>query len=332
MPASSRPLVVFTDDTIHPAAAERLASSCELHILSGAYPSEDELVEAVADADAVFARLAVMTRRVIDSGKKLKIIARHGIGVDAVDLQAATERGILVTTTGTANSNAVAEYTIAMILGLLREIVAADAGMRDGQWTRGPLVGEELEEMTLGVVGIGSIGSLVALKGVGLGMKVLAQDPRVNGPPDSRIEMTTREDLLKRADIVTLHTRLEEGTWHTINSESFELMKKDSIFVNNARGECVDEKALIEVLKSQRIAGAALDVFEVEPLPADSPLRQLPNVLLSPHVAGQTHAAMRRVAIAAATAIEDALAGRIPRYVYNPEALEIRQRTSSRHR
>jgi len=328
MPSSSRPVVVLTDDTIHPAAAEQLSERYTVRVLEGAYPSEGKLIAACADADAVFARMAVITRAIIESAPKLRIIARHGIGVDAVDIDAASERGIMVTTTGSANSNAVAEYTFAMLFGLARKIPMADADMRSGKWHRSPLIGDELEGLTLGVVGIGSIGSLVALKGVGLGMKVLAQDPNVPVPPDARIEMTTREDLLARSDVVTLHMRLQPDTYRTMTAESFATMKPSAVFVNNARGELVDEEALISALREKRIAGAALDVFEVEPLPQGSPLREMENVLLSPHVAGQSPAAMRRVALAAAEEIAAALSGETPRYVYNAAALAKRQATS----
>jgi len=319
----SRPRVVLTDDTIHPAGAERLAPTCDLTILKGEYPSEEKLCEVCEEADAVFARMAVMTRKVIESARRLKIIARHGIGVDAVDMEAATARGIMVTTTGSANSNAVAEYTIGLLFGLTRKIVMADNSMRNGEWTRGPLIGPELAGKTIGIVGLGSIGSIVARQAHGLGMKVLAQDPdpKKAARAGEHVEMTSREDLLARSDFVSLHMRLEDGTFHTINADSFAQMKPTALILNTARGELIEEKAIVAALQEGKIAGAALDVFEVEPLQKDSPLRSMPNVLLSPHVAGQTRDAMERVAIAAADAILDTIAGKTPRYVYNADGL-----------
>ena len=136
----SRPLVVFTDDTVHPIAAERLSPTCEVRILKGSYPSEDALIEACAGATAILARMGVVTRRVIEETPSLKLIARHGIGVDAVDLEAATQHGVMVTTTGSVNAGAVAEYAFAMLLCLVRKVNEADRGMRNGEWTRGPLL------------------------------------------------------------------------------------------------------------------------------------------------------------------------------------------------
>lgn len=314
----SRPLVVFTDDTVHPAAAERLASSCELRILEGAYPHEERLAEACADATAILARMGVVTRRVIEAAPKLKIISRHGIGVDAVDLDAASEHGIIVTTTGSVNAGAVAEYAFALLLGFARKVPQADGGMRNGEWNRNPLVGLELAGKTLGIVGLGAIGKPMARQALGFRMRVLAQDPVAQPPGDLEIEMTTREDLLARSDIVSLHMRFTKDTLHTIDANSLALMKPTAILLNVSRGELVDEKALITALQDGRIAGAVLDVYESEPLAPDSPLRQLPNVLLSPHVAGQTRESMQLVAVAAADAILDVIAGRTPPHVYNP--------------
>jgi D-3-phosphoglycerate dehydrogenase len=317
----SRPLVVFTDDTIHPAGAERLAPSCELRILEGTYPPEDLLAEAAAEANVIFARMGDVTRKVIEAAPKLRLIARHGIGVDAVDMEAATEHGIMVTTTGSVNAGAVAEYTFALLLGFARKVPDADSGMRRGEWSRNPLVGMELAGKTIGIVGLGAIGLHVARLALGFRMKVVAQDPVQVPPPDLDIEMTTREDLLARSDVVSLHMRLTKDTRHTLDARSIATMKPKSILVNTARGELIDESALIEALREGRIAGAALDVYEREPLRPDSALRSLPNVLLSPHVAGQTRESMRDVALAAADQILMALAGRIPPNVYNLEAL-----------
>ncbi len=318
----ARPLVVFTDDTVHPAAAERLAASCEVRILDGSYPSEERLMEASAGASAILARMGVVTRRVIEAAPGLKIVARHGIGVDAVDLDAATARRVMVTTTGSVNAGAVAEYAFALLLGLARKIPAADAGMRTGGWTRSPLVGMELAGKTMGIVGLGAIGTHMARQALGFRMTVIAQDPVATPPADLDNEMTSREDLLARADVVSLHMRATADTRHTIDAASFALMKPSAVLVNTGRGEVVDEAALVEALRSGRIAGAALDVYEIEPLDDGSPLRSMENVILSPHVAGQTADSMRLVAIAAADAILDALAGRTPAHVYNRQVLE----------
>jgi D-3-phosphoglycerate dehydrogenase len=318
----ARPLVTLTDDTVHRAAAEKLRETCEVRILPGSYPAEDVLAAACADADAVLARMAVMTRRVIEAAPKLRIIARHGIGVDAVDLCAATERGIPVTTTGSINAGAVAEYAFGLLLALARKIPQADSGMRRGGWSRGPQVGIELAGKTLGIVGLGAIGKHMARQALGFRMRVIANDPHARTPEGLDVEMTSRENLLRRADVVSLHMRLSSDTRHIIDAPSIELLKPGALILNTARGELIDEAALTRALQAGRIAGAALDVFEEEPLSASSPLRQLPNVILSPHVAGQTQESMRLVALAAADAILAALNGQRPANVYNPEVYE----------
>lgn len=317
--STGRPLVVLTDDSIHPAATELLARSCDVRVL-GAYPQEAELVAACADARGILARLGTVTRRVIENAPRLAIVARHGVGVDAVDLAAATARGVVVTTTGGENAAAVAEYTFALLLALVRRVADADRGMRQGSWLRAPLVGFELDGRTLGIVGLGTIGRRVARQGLGFGMRVLAFDPGLADSGDPAVELTSFARLLAEADVVTVHTRLTPATTRLLDARAFAAMKPTAFFVNTARGEVVDEPALVEALASNSIAGAALDTYAVEPLPAASALRGLANVVLSPHVAGQTGEALMRVAVCAAQSILDEFAGRRPRFVYNPEA------------
>jgi len=317
-----RHVVVFTDDSIRAEAAELLAPTCDVRVLR-AYPSEDALVAACADADAILARLGVVTRRVIEQAPRLVIVARHGVGVDAVDLDAATRRGVVVTTTGSENAAAVAEYTFALLLALVRHVVAADAGMRDGRWERDPLVGTELDGATMGVIGYGAIGRRVARHAMGFGMHVLAHDI-ASAAPDPGVTLVSLDELLARSDVVSLHTRLHRDNVHLIDDRALARMKPGACLVNTARGELVDEAALIAALERGALAGAALDTYEREPLAQDSPLRRVRNVVLSPHVAGQTEAALRRVGLTAAQCILDELEGRTPRFVYNPEAYRNR--------
>jgi len=310
--------VVFTDGSIRRAALDLLAPTCDVRVLD-AYPSESVLAAACADADAILARLGTVTRAVIEAAPRLRIVARHGVGVDAVDLAAATARGIAVTTTGSENAAAVAEYTFALLLGLARHVVAADASMRAGHWQRDPLVGMELDGATLGVIGYGAIGRRVARQGLGFGMRVLACDPAATAA-DGDVRLVALDDLLAQADVVTLHTRLTADNAHLVDARALSRMKPGAVLVNTARGELVDETALLAALTGGTLRGAALDTYEREPLAAEHPLRRLPNVLLSPHVAGQTDAALQRVARAAAQCILDELGGTRPRFVYNPEA------------
>ncbi len=322
----TRPIAVLVDHSIQPQAAEILSRTCEVRVLS-AYPSEETLSKALADADAMLARLVKITKPSLNAAKKLKIVACHGVGVDRIDLAHATALGIVVTTSGSANAAAVAEYTFGLLLGLHRMVPAADARMREGTWSRNALIGPELEGKTLGIIGIGNIGKRVARQALAFRMRVISYDPNVPAAPDGLdVTMAPFEQVLADSDIVSMHPRLNDGNFHMMNAAAFAAMKKTACFINTARGELVDEPALIEALKSGRIANAALDVYEKEPHPADSPLRQMPNVLLSPHVAGQTHEALVRIAIWGAEQILDELSGKQPRYVYNPEVYEIRKK------
>ena len=193
------------------------------------------------------------------------------VGVDAVDLEAATARGIVVTTTGAINAAAVAEYTFALLLALARKVLQADAGMRQGTWLRDPLVGMELDGKTLGIVGLGSIGQRVARQALGFGMRVIAHDLNAPTPPDAAIRMVSLAELLASADVVTLHTRFTPGTAKLIDAAALAAMRPSALLVNTARGELVDEAALTAALRSGSLTGAALDTFAEEPLPAESP-------------------------------------------------------------
>jgi phosphoglycerate dehydrogenase-like enzyme len=318
-----RAKVVFTDGSIHRAAFERLSATCAVQILH-AYPSEDAMAAACCDADAILARLGVVTARVIAAAPRLRIIARHGAGSDGVDLEAATARGIVVTTTGPANAGAVAEYTFALLLALLRRVPAANAGMRAGVWSRDPLVGEALEGKTLGIVGFGAVGERVARVAAAFGMHVIAAAGRAPHPTPKPVPVLPLHAMLAAADVVSLHARLTPETHGMIDARAIAAMKPTAVLVNTARGELVDEPALITALQSGRLAGAALDTYAAEPLPIDSPLRQMANVVLSPHVAGQTREAVVNVGLTAAQAILDELDGRRPRFVVNPAAYAAR--------
>jgi D-3-phosphoglycerate dehydrogenase / 2-oxoglutarate reductase len=327
-PASPRKLVVLTDNTVHPEAVERLRAHAAVCILD-AYSAEATLTEACREADAILVRLGVVTALVIEAGARLRIIACHGAGSDCVDLPAATQRGIIVTTTGPANASAVAEYTFALLLGLLRKVPAADAGMRAGLWSRQPLIGARLEGRMLGIVGCGAIGTRVARMAQGFGMEVLASEPRRLGAAPLPIPALPLHELLARADIVSLHLRLTPQNAGIIDAASIAAMRPGAILVNTARGELVDEVALAAALASGHLAGAALDTFAVEPLSPTSELRRMANVLLSPHVAGQTNDALLQVGHAAVQAILEEFEGNQPAFVVNPEAYAVRHKSAN---
>jgi D-3-phosphoglycerate dehydrogenase len=323
MSDSRRPLVVVSDPSVHPEAIARLSESCELRIL-GAYTPEERYAEACVEAQAVLARVGAVTRRVIEAAPHLRIVARHGVGVDSVDLDAATERGVVVTTAGSLNAAAVAEYTFGLLLTLVRKVREADRLMRAGGWDRRPLTGVELEGRTLGIVGVGAIGGRVARQGLAFGMQVIGCDPAYSEPPVPGMRLGSLEEVLAAADILTLHPRLNPTTFRMIDAVALAALHPGAIVVNTSRGEVVDEGALTASLQAGHLAGAALDVFAEEPLAPESPLREMENVVLSPHVAGQTQDAMVQVAHSAAQAILDDLAGRRPEFVYNPEVYQVR--------
>jgi D-3-phosphoglycerate dehydrogenase len=280
-----------------------------------------QIIEDIKDCDAVLARTAPFPKEVIEAGKKLKVIARHGVGCDNIDVKAATERGIWVTFTPEANANSVAEYTIGMIIALARCFPASDKAVRADNWEiRNKLPAIDLAGKTLGLVGAGRVGSMVAKKAFfGLDMKVVVFDPyikEIKDVPEAKI-VTDTEIIFRDSDFISLHVPATSETKGMICKKYFDIMKEGAFLVNAARGEIVNEKDLYETLKSKRIAGAALDVFDPEPPKADNPLYALDNVILSPHNAALTREAMTRMALGAAMGIDDVLSGRAPKWPFN---------------
>jgi phosphoglycerate dehydrogenase-like enzyme len=250
------------------------------------YWNEDALIGELQGCSAVIAGSEPYTRRVLESLPALRVIARSGVGFDAVDLRTCDERGIVVCTTPGVNHHAVAEHTIALLMGVARGFPELDQGVRSGVWQR--VARPRVMATTLGLIGLGRIGKAVATRGVGLGMQVIACEPY----PDQefcrqwKIEVLPLDDLLPRSDYVSLHNPATAETRHMMNARRFAQMKRGSVLINTARGSLVDETALVAALKSGQLRGAGLDVFEKEPLPLDSPLLKCRNVLLAGHVAG----------------------------------------------
>ena len=280
-----------------------------------------QIAEDVRDCDAILARTAPFPREVIEAGKRLKVIGRHGVGCDNIDLAACTERGIYVTYAPESNANSVAEYTVGMIIALARYFLPGDKATRAGQWEmRNKFPAVDLEGKILALVGAGRVGSMVAKKAFfGLDMQILVYDPyikEVKGVPEAKI-VTDLESVFPQADFISLHLPAMPQTRGMIGKKYFEMMKKSAFLVNAARGEIVNEKELYEILASRRIAGAALDVFDPEPPLADNPLYNLDNVILTPHNAALTKEAMTRMALHAAMGIDDVLSGRPPKWPFN---------------
>jgi D-3-phosphoglycerate dehydrogenase/(S)-sulfolactate dehydrogenase len=263
----------------------------------------EELEATVGDYDAVAVRSASkITDRVLERAKRLKVVGRAGVGVDNVDLEAATRRGVVVMNTPGGSSVTVAELTLAMILALSRHIAQATASMKAGKWEKKRFQGHELSGKTLGVVGIGNIGSVVVDRARAMRMDVVAYDPFISPEGAARlgVDLLPLDQLWGRADVISLHVPLTDKTRNLVNAETLRKMKKGALLVNCARGGLVDEKALAEALASGHLGGAALDVFEKEPTPADNPLLKLDNFICTPHLGASTEEAQAAVAAAIA--------------------------------
>lgn len=286
---------------------------------------EHELAELARDCSGLVLGGNRFGREAIMMAKGLKVISRHGVGVDNVDLEAATERGIVVTYTPGANADSVAEHTFALLLGLVRKIAPADGSIREGEWRSLEFMGFELVGKTLGIIGLGAIGSRVAKRAMAFGMSVVAYDPYVGKERASSlgVELVDLETLLRSSDVVSLHASLTRETGHILSARELGLMKRTAILINAARGQLVDEEALIQALKEGRISGAGLDAFQHEPLPVDHPLLKLHNVLLTPHIAAFTQEALSRGDKILAMDMATVLMGRKPVYVANPSVLNI---------
>jgi D-3-phosphoglycerate dehydrogenase / 2-oxoglutarate reductase len=270
---------------------------------------KDKLAAAIDGFDGLAVRSATkVTAKLLEQAKGLKVIGRAGIGVDNVDIPAATARGIIVMNTPFGNSITTAEHAITLMLALARQIPEADASTRAGKWEKNKFLGVEIFSKTLGVIGCGNVGSIVADRAIGLKMKVVAYDPYLSAERalDLGVEKIELDELWRRADFVTLHTPLTERTRNIINAETLAAMKKGVRLINCARGELVDEAALAAALKSGHVAGAAIDVFAQEPA-TSSPLFNLPNVVCTPHLGASTLEAQENVALQIAEQMSDYL-------------------------
>lgn len=303
--------VLIPEDISEAGKKYLLEHGCEIKILDNS--SVESICSHVADYDAILARNALISKKVIECGNKLKVIARHGVGYDNVDLKAATEHHVQVCYTPMSNSNSVAEYTIAMILACAKKIVSMDQKTRNGEWkVRNEEPTIEVAGKTLGVIGFGRIGSLVAKKAaLGLDMKVLIyrRQNHTDRLPDYVEECSDIDEIFKTADFVSIHTALNESTKNLVNMDRINYMKNTAFLINTSRGPVVDENALINALKDKKIAGAGLDVFMEEPPCKDNELFKLNNVIVTPHNAALTKEAMDRMGLDAARSIIEVLHG-----------------------
>ncbi len=314
---SDRPRVLVADPLAQ-AGIEMLQTRTEVDVR---YPlSPEELLSILPQYDALIVRSGVrVTAEMIRAATRLKVIGRAGVGIDNIDVEAATQSGIIVVNAPTGNVIAAAEHAIALLLALARNVPQADASMRRGEWDRRRFIGIEVQDKVLGILGLGRIGSLVATRAHGLRMKVIAYDPYVSEEYASNlaVELVSLDELLATADFITIHMPLTDSTRNLLNRETLARCKRGVRIVNCARGGIVDEAALLEALESGQVAGAALDVYEHEPLPPDDPLRKHPHVVLTPHIAGSTTEAQERVAVDIAEQVLAVLDGKLARNAVN---------------
>jgi D-3-phosphoglycerate dehydrogenase len=285
--------------------------------------TRDELCAILPDYDALIVRSQVkVDAGLIASGRRLVVIGRAGVGVDNVDLDAATRAGIMVVNAPTGNTIAAAEHTLALLYGLARRTAPADASLRRGEWKRAQFTGLELRGRTLGIIGLGKIGQAIAVRAIAMEMTVLAVDPYVTDEQAANhgVELVEFDELLRRADVVTVHVPLTRATRGLIDRAAIAKLKPGSIVLNVARGGVIDEAAVAEALASGHLGGAGIDVFEHEP-PTDSPLLAAPNTLLTPHLGASTAEAQILVAEEVAAQVLDVLEGRSARYAVNAPLL-----------
>src|SRR6202049_2957766 len=289
--------------------------------------TKDNLNAEIADADALIVRSATkVTAELLDKAPRLRAVGRAGVGVDNIDLDAATTRGVLVMSTPGGNAISVAEHTFALLLSLARQVPRLDKAMHEGKWEKSSAAGTEVRGKTLGLIGLGRIGSEVAVRAEAFDMKVLGYDPYISEAAALELqgELVPLERLLAESDFVSLHTAVSPATQNLINPTTLAQMKKGARLLNAARGELIDEAALAEALKSGHLAGAALDVFVEEP-PKTQSLVGLPNVIATPHVAGSTAEAQEEVGTQVAVQVRDYLAEGIIRNAVNLPALSAGQ-------
>ena len=276
--------------------------------------TEDELVDIIGKYDAHIVRSATrINSRLIEAAGKLKVIGRAGVGLDNVDVEAATHQGIIVMNTPGGNNITTAEHTVCLLLALSRKIPAANRSMKKSLWEKSRFMGVEVYRKTAGIIGLGRIGAEVGLRLKALGMRVIVYDPYISkeAVSKSELELVELDDLLKKADYITIHTPLTRQTHHMIDEKTIKKMKKGVFLINCARGGIVDEPALARQIKAGHVAGAALDVFESEPPAADNSLLDLDEVTCTPHIGASTVEAQENVSVAIACQIIDVLKNNI---------------------
>src|SRR5438067_7832377 len=288
----------------------------------------DALREVISNCDALIVRSETkVTAELMDAAKNLRVIGRAGVGVDNIDVPAATMRGVVVMNAPDGNTITTAEHTIALLVALARNVPQANSSVKAAKWERKRFIGAELQRKTLGIIGLGRIGCAVAVRARAFGMKIVAHDPFIASEQarDLEVECASLDEVFARADFLTVHTPLTNETRSIVGREAFAKMKPAARIINCARGGLIDESALYEAIKSGIIAGAALDVFEQEPPPANHPLLQLDEVIVTPHLGASTTEAQEGVAFTVAEQVRDYLLDGALRGAVNIPAIDQKQ-------
>lgn len=320
----TRPTVVITEcdhDGFDPETAEAARNDVTLRIEQS---TPETLVANVQDADGILVQYAQITAEVMDQLPRLRAIGRYGVGVDSVDIDAATARGIAVTNVPDYGTEAVSDHAIGLAVSLARGIPLLDRSLRAGRYDVSlakPLF--QFSGRVFGVLGLGRIGTATARKAAGLGYRVIGHDARVEpGTERDGIEVVGFEELIERSQVLSVHTPLTEQTRGLIGAEQLAAMRSDALLINTARGGIIDTAALVEALRAGSIAGAGIDCHEQEPLPASHPIAELDNVVLTPHAAWYTEQSSAELKRRTLEGVADVLAGRSPRNLLNPAALD----------
>jgi D-3-phosphoglycerate dehydrogenase len=319
---------VLIADQIAQRGIDELSRDDSLDVLVKTGQSENQLLDLIRDFSALIVRSETkVTAKILNAATRLRVIGRAGVGVDNVDVETATRRGIVVLNAPGGNTVSTAEHAFSLLLSVARKIPQADASVRSGNWKRKDFEGVELYNKTLGVIGMGRIGSELSRRAIAFGMRVLAYDPYLS-PTRARslqVELVDElDDLLASADFISLHSPLTDETRHIVDLARIQKMKHGVRIVNCARGGLIDEAALAQALQDRHVAAAALDVFETEPLPADAPLRSAPNLILTPHLGASTAEAQESVGIEIAQSVRAALLEGTIRNAVNMPSLDAK--------
>ncbi|MGQ9596680.1 MAG: 2-hydroxyacid dehydrogenase [Thermoproteota archaeon] len=323
---------VYISRRIQESAVSLLKEKCEVEIHDSDYPvPRDILIKGLKDKDAALILLSDrIDKEVLDGAKKLRVLSAMSAGYDHIDLKEATSRGIYVTNVPKVLTDAVAEFAIALLFAIARRIVEADRVLRNKEWrvAWSPtfMLGSEIQGKTLGIIGLGAIGIAIAKRGKGLGMDVIyySRTRKPNVEEELGITYKDLNEVLAKSDFIVLSVALTPETTRMIGEKELRMMKPSSYLINVSRGTVVDEKTIIRALKEGWIAGAALDVFEKEPIEADNPLIGFNNVVLTPHIASATFEARKMLAETAARNILSILSGKLPQSLLNPEVVKTK--------